>query len=376
MGMQINSDNTNIYGLCNAVILSKPKSEFALKWYDSYKNFRSTGRDKFWDEHSVIKPLELSKIYPDLIKILDHSSFFYPLWYTIHDILFNNNYNIEEYKKIISNNYCIHLWDTYSHNYLKTIDENNIYNNNTLYNIFSRKFLNNKISILFLTYNRLDITQKCLNSYLKCLNRDDIEEIIILDNNSNNDVIQFLKEFQNKHYKIKIIFSNQNLGVCHGRIILMNEAKGDIIISLDSDAYLINNIFFDKIKDLLYDEKYGIVGISGAYIKSWEFGKQEDIPDDDKNEYIVDHIAGCCQAFRKDLFHFGFKLDPYYSKFWVEDTDLSIQSLNLNKINYRIPQHNYIEHHWGGSGKEFQDLFLPNWNYFSAKWKNLNILKI
>ena len=376
MGTQINSDNSNIYGLCNAVILSKPQSEFALKWYHSYKNFRSTGRDEYWDEHSVLKPLELSKKYPELIKILDSNSFFYPLWYTIENILFNNNYDIQEYKKIISNNYCIHLWDTYSHSYLKTIDENNIYTNNTLYNIFSRKFLNNKISILFLTYNRFDITQKCLNSYLKCLDRDDIEEIIILDNNSNKDIIDFLNNFKNKHEKIKIIYSNENLGVCHGRIILMNEAKGDIIISLDSDAYLINNLFFDKVKDLLYDEKYGIVGISGAYIRSWEFGKQEDIPDDDNNEYIVDHIAGCCQAFRKDLFHFGFKLDPYYTKFWVEDTDLSMQSLYLNKINYRIPQYNYIEHHWGGSGKDFQDLFLSNWNYFSAKWKNLNILKI
>jgi hypothetical protein len=54
--------------------------------------------------------------------------------------------------------------------------------------------------------------------------------------------------------------------------------------------------------------------------------------DNDEKEYIVDHIAGCCQAFRKDLSIFGFKLDTYYGKFWVEDTDLSMQSLELNKI--------------------------------------------
>ena len=154
----------------------------------------------------------------------------------------------------------------------------------------------------------------------------------------------------------------------------MEEAIGDIIISLDSDAYLINNSFFDKIVDLLYNECYGIIGISGAFIKSWEFGNQIDIKDDDMNEYIVDHIAGCCQAFRRDLFHFNFKLDPYYTKFWVEDTDLSMQSLYLNKINYRIPQNNYIEHHWGGSGKEFKDLFKKNWEYFANKWKGKVLL--
>lgn len=369
MGTQSNSDNTNIYGLCNAIILSKPNSKFALEWYNTYKTFRSKGRDEYWDEHSVIKPLELSKEYCLHIKILSSNSLFYPLWYDINEILFNEEYNKEEYKKFIKNSYSIHLWDTYSNNYLKKLTEFDILNKNTLYNIFSRKFLRNKISIVFLTYNRLEITKKCLHSYIKCLDRDDIEELIILDNNSDIETINYLKLFQQNNNKIKIIFSDENLGVCNGRIILFNEAIGDIIVSMDSDAYLIDNSFFDKIKDLLYDEKYGIIGIAGAYIKSWEFGNQEDIDETNTNEFSVDHIAGCCQVFRKDLKHFGFKLDPYYDKFWVEDTDLSMQSLELNKINFRINQTKYIDHHWGGSGKNFENLFLKNWLYFSNKWK-------
>ena len=369
MGEQSNSDNTTIYGLCNAVILSKQNSLFALKWLESYNTFRSKGRDEYWDEHSVLKPLELSKIYKNDIKILNSNVFFYPLWYNINEILFNENIDIEYYRKIIENNYCIHLWDTYTNKYLKTINEKYIYEKNTLYNIFSRKFIKNSISIVMLTYNRLEITQKCLNSYLQCLDNEYIDELIIFDNNSNNDLIDFLYEYQGKNNKIKLILSDENLGVCGGRKVLFNEALGDIIVSLDSDAYLIDNIFFDKIIELLYDERFGIVGISGAYIKSWEFGKQEDINDDDENEYIVHHIAGCCQAFRKDLFHFGFNLDPYYGKFWCEDTDLSMQSLELKKINYRISQKNYLEHHWGGSGKDYKDLFIKNWDYFSNKWK-------
>ena len=376
MGIQNNSDLTDEYGLCNAVILSAPNSIFANKWYESYKNFRSNGRDEYWDEHSVLKPLELSKIYFNDIKVLPYNSFFYPLWYNINTILFREDYNINEYKNIISNNYCIHLWDTYSNQHLKILDENIIFNKNTLYNILSRKFLRNSISILFLTYNRLEITQKCLNSYLKCLEREDILEIIIFDNNSDCETINYLKEFQEKNEKIKLIFSHENLGVCGGRSILFKEALGDIIISIDSDAYLISNDFFNKIKHLLYDEKYGIVGISGAYLNSWEFGTQIDINDDNPNEYIVDHISGCCQAFRKDLYNFGFGLDPFYGKFWVEDTDLSMQSLELNKINYRIAQDKYLEHHWGGSGKNFSDLFKVNWDYFVNKWKGKVLLNI
>jgi len=53
------NDLDKVYGLCNAVMLSVPQSKFALKWYNSYKTFRSTGRDENWDEHSVLMPLRL-----------------------------------------------------------------------------------------------------------------------------------------------------------------------------------------------------------------------------------------------------------------------------------------------------------------------------
>lgn len=374
MAYQNNSDNS-IYGLCNAVMLSVPNSNFAIKWLESYKDFRSKGNDQYWDEHSVVRPLHLSKIYTDDIHILNNTSFFYPLWHDISNILFNEKYDINEYKQIIKNNYCIHLWDTYSHKYLKTLNENNIFTNNTIYNIFSRKFIKNKISILILTYNRYEKTKECLESYLKCLDNDYIEELIILDNNSDLELTKYLKSFQEKNEKIKLIFSSENLGVCGGRIILFKEAIGDIIISLDSDAYLISNNFFEKIIKHLYDERYGIIGVSGAYITNWDPHSQKDINDEDENEYIVTHIAGCCQAFRKDLFNYGFGLDSQYGKFWVEDTDLSLQSLYLNKINFRFPQKKYLEHHWGGSGKNFEDLFQINWNYFVNKWNNKLKLK-
>ena len=226
------------------------------------------------------------------------------------------------------------------------------------------------LSLVFLTYNRLEKTKECLESYIKCLDNDYIEEMIILDNNSSPEMKKYLYDLKKKHSKIKIIYSNENLGVCHGRIVLFQEAKGDIICSLDSDAKLLNESFFEKIRYLLYQEKNGLIGVSGAFIKRWTFGSQKDIPDDDPNEYLVDHIAGCCQVFRRDLFEFGFGLDPFYGKFWVEDTDLSMQSLFIGKKNVRIPQIGYLEHQWGGSGVAFKDLFVINWNYFVQKWKD------
>ena len=370
LGIQSDKTNTQIYGLCNAVMLSEKNSEFGLKWIDEYVSFRSKGRDMYWDEHSVIIPLKLAYYNSDLVTVLESNCFYNPLWYNINNYLFNNKINIDNYKKIINKNYCIHLWDTYSNDHLSKLNYNEITNNNTLYNIIARKFIKNDISIVFLTHNRYDITKRCLESYLKCLDIDYIKELIILDNDSNEYFKNFLRDFEKLHNKIKIIYSNKNLGVCSGRIKLFEAVSGDIIASIDSDAFLNDVKFFEIVRNKLYDEKYGIVGISGAFITSWDFGSQEDINEIDPKEYNCHHIAGCCQVFRKDLSLFNFKLDPCYGFFWVEDTDLSMQSLNLNKINYRINPKNLMSHNWGGSGKNYHDLFIKNWEYFKNKWKN------
>ena len=131
IGIQSNKNYDVIYGLCNAVLLSKPNSPFIQRWIEQYKTFQSQGRDMYWDKHSVIKPLEMAFLYPNECKIVDYNSFYYPLWYSIHDILFSNQIKNNEYKKIL-HNHCIHLWDTYTSEYLTTLTEEKILLENTL----------------------------------------------------------------------------------------------------------------------------------------------------------------------------------------------------------------------------------------------------
>ena len=75
LGIQPNKAGTQIYGLCNAVMLSEKNSEFALKWIDEYTTFRSKGRDTHWDEHSVIIPLKLAYNNPTLVTIIENNCF-------------------------------------------------------------------------------------------------------------------------------------------------------------------------------------------------------------------------------------------------------------------------------------------------------------
>ena len=102
-------------GLCNAVILSVPNSEFLKIWYEAYVSFRSFGRDEYWDEHSVIVPFELAKENPQLIHIEDERSFFWPNWDQVEILLEGTGGDFTK-------SYCIHLAETRSWNkYLKDL---------------------------------------------------------------------------------------------------------------------------------------------------------------------------------------------------------------------------------------------------------------
>ncbi len=364
--MAIQGDN---YGLCNAIMMAKPNTEFGKQWFQAYQSFKRSE----WDHHSVILPLRLSKQYP--ITILANDTFFYPLWDPIGKILLNNKLDPKEYNKIFTNSYCIHLWESWSLKDLKKINEKSIFQYHSLYNIIGRKFVKNTFSVVMLTYNRSQKTIECIKTFYKIIEREDIEEFIILDNNSNETkLLKFLAKLPNINKKFKIIYSKTNLGVCGGRLILFKEAKGSIIASVDSDLSLINQNFFDIAKELLYDESIGMIGSSGAYFsKSFKFNSHTDVLDSAKNVEI-DSLAGCCQIFRNDIKYLSVELDTNYGKFWVEDADFSFQIRKTGKKLLLVPQKNMVDHTWGGSGRDFTGLFEKNWEYFTKKWKQFDYL--
>jgi hypothetical protein len=126
----------NVAGLCNAVMLAEKGAGFIEHWLDSYKTFRSNGKDQFWGEHSVLVPYQLSRQYPDLVKKISPFAFHYP----IHDamglkLLFEDNVR---FKKA----YVHHLWESASwEKYLKDLSFETVLKNDTTYNLLARKYL-------------------------------------------------------------------------------------------------------------------------------------------------------------------------------------------------------------------------------------------
>lgn len=123
-------------GLCNAVLLSERDSEFVNRWLNEYKSFRSKGRDKYWNEHSVLVPERLAALYPGALTQLSPYAFHYPL------------YNPEGLKMMFEEvrefpeAYLHHLWESFSWDkYMSALTEDKIRTNDTTYNLIARKYL-------------------------------------------------------------------------------------------------------------------------------------------------------------------------------------------------------------------------------------------
>ncbi|MFA4889572.1 MAG: glycosyltransferase [Candidatus Omnitrophota bacterium] len=139
-------------GLCNAVLLARPGSEFLKKWHETYISFRSKGRDEFWDEHSVLVPMALSRRYPGLVHVEGASSFFWPEGSTIGPLWGKDTVGIfnklgRKFKEIISRAilsraYCIHLWESlWWDKYLKGLTPQYIQKGNNNFSRLCRRFL-------------------------------------------------------------------------------------------------------------------------------------------------------------------------------------------------------------------------------------------
>ena len=136
LGLAITKLKGRNSGFCNAVLLSEKDSPFASRWLDEYRSFRSKGRDRYWNEHSVRVPIKLAELYPNEISLLGPYAFHYPL-YDQEGLRFLFE-EVHEYPEA----YLHHLWESLSwDNYLSKLTEEDIRQRDTTYNLIARRFL-------------------------------------------------------------------------------------------------------------------------------------------------------------------------------------------------------------------------------------------
>lgn len=102
-----------------------------------------------------------------------------------------------------------------------------------------------KFTIIIPNKNNTELLQRCLNSIPL---RDDIQ-IIVVDDNSDVNMVDFNNYPGCTNPNVDIIFTKESLGAGHARNVGLEHAKGDWIIFSDSDDEFITDVFSEKLTE-------------------------------------------------------------------------------------------------------------------------------
>ena len=149
--------------------------------------------------------------------------------------------------------------------------------------------MNKKLSIIIPAYKVADYIEKCIRS----LEKQDMPQAdyeIIVTNDGSPDRCRQIVEALQKEFANIILINQENQGVSMARNNAIAIAKGEYILAIDPDDYVVHNVLetayqnaVSRNLDVLY-LPYEIFDIDGRTI--WEINYQ------DKKDQIFDGVAG------------------------------------------------------------------------------------
>lgn len=114
---------------------------------------------------------------------------------------------------------------------------------------------NQRVSIIVVNFNGRGLLEQLLPSVLHQSYPKDLYEVIVVDNNSRDDSVPFLK----KNYpKILLVESPQNLGFTGGNELGLSKASGDYIALLNSDI-VVDKFWLERLVEAAAPPEVGIV---------------------------------------------------------------------------------------------------------------------
>ncbi|MDD3225242.1 MAG: glycosyltransferase [Clostridium sp.] len=234
-------------------------------------------------------------------------------------------------------------------------------------------------SIVILSYNNLKYTKSCIDSIRKYTKLGRYE-IIVIDNNSNDGTIQWLKNQED----IKTIFNDKNLGFPKGCNQGIKIAIGENILLLNNDVIATPN-WLKNLRIALYSNKeIGAVGAITNFCSYYqmiqtgyknnneliEFAKKNNISDSKKWEERI-KLVGFCMLIKKNVIGEIGLLDERFTPGNFEDDDYSFR---IRQAGYKLLLcKDTFVHHFGSTSfrqniSDYSILLNTNKEKFKKKW--------
>lgn len=126
------------------------------------------------------------------------------------------------------------------------------------------------ITIVTVNYNNANLTSECVDktlSVIKATNCSAVDEVVIVDNCSTDDSLNFLKDRYSNCSCVKVIGSDRNGGFGYGCNLGARHSKNHLLWFLNSDAWIESTCNLDRVVDLLDKSAAGAVS---TYVKNFD----------------------------------------------------------------------------------------------------------
>lgn len=239
--------------------------------------------------------------------------------------------------------------------------------------------MNGKVSIIILVQDRIDFVRRCIDSVVDNTFNSDYELVIIRQGSISPALVNYLYDLQfrlnnEKETKIKIAINEHNTGVTPGRNQGIEMSSGDYFLFLDDDAFVENDLrhipeeehSMDWLERMTryFKDNVGIVAQSGYYIDPKRKGIFFEVK---SRGSLCDVGQGYCFMFSRDVVNSIGMLDPYFGKFWHEESEYALRA----KANgFLVVGTMYIGVQHVGSGSGDDGTYAKKFEYMYNKWKD------
>ena len=244
-----------------------------------------------------------------------------------------------------------------------------------------------KVSVCIVTLNASKYLHHCL-TLLEQSQGAEIEQIIVVDNRSNDNTVKMIHE---KHSSVTLIQNNRNEGYTIPMNRAMKEADGEYLLILNPDAFVKPKAVAALANFLDLHPEVGIAGpkvlnVDGTFQKScrrgvarpWNVisyftGLAARFPDNSKytgyhlshlDENIlneVDGVSGSCMMIRRNLID---KIDCFDERFFAyqEDSDYCFRAKAAGWKIYYVPEAEVIHDAGRGGSAAYKYRSLFEWH--------------
>ncbi|HPJ16980.1 MAG TPA: glycosyltransferase family 2 protein [Candidatus Woesebacteria bacterium] len=229
------------------------------------------------------------------------------------------------------------------------------------------------ISVIVTNWNGLSLLKKYLETVI--INSPEAQEIIVADDASTDNSLDFLKSLSKKYPKLKIISNSTNLGFGENSNNAVKIAKGDLIVMLNSDIkphpnYIKNTLYHFK-NENVYGVSFSELGHENYGQIYWKNGYLQHRPGYSLKPHSTDWLSGGSAIIRKDIFLKLNGFDPIYAPFYFEDLDLGIRAIQNGYQMFWEPNA-IVEHRHEQTMSKIPRLYLTSIkerNHLIATWR-------